>query len=235
MSSCLVKPADTPCTALASSARNRPCRERSEPLSPGRAASMLPSFTSTGKPSKMDCSTRPFGPSATNLPPRSSTVVPWGTGIGILPIRDIASLLPHLAKQLAANAAIARLGIGQQTLRRRDDPDAEAVANRLDLVRLAVDPTAGLADPFEMRDGRDAILGVAQEDPQRPHRRALDLPEVLDEALLLEELHDLQLELGGRHVQTVVLGNLRVADPTQQIRDRVGHAHYLILLTTSSP
>src|SRR5436309_13158409 len=221
MSSCLVKPAEAPCTALASRARSRPWRERSGPESPGRATSMVPSsLTSTGNPSKTVCSTRPLGPSATNVPPWSTTLVPLGTGIGILPIRDIASLLPHLAKQLAADPAIARLGVGQQTLRRRDDPDAEAVANRLDLVGLAVDPATGLAHPFEMRDGRDAILGVAQEDPQRPHRRALDLPEVLDEALLLEELHDLQLELGGRHVQTVVLGNLRVADPARQIRDR---------------
>src|SRR5215210_763470 len=225
MSSCLVKPPDTPCTALASRARSRPCRERSGPVSPGRETFTSPSFTSTGKPGKSVCSTRPLGPWATNVPSWTSTWVPLGTGIGILPIRDIASLLPDLAEQLAAHPALARLGVGQQSLRRGDDPDAEAVAHRLDLVRLAVDPPAWLAHPLQVRDGRHALRAIAQEDAQGAHGQPLDLPEILDEAFLPEELHDLQLQLGSRYVEPVMLGDLRVADPAQQVRNRVGHAH----------
>src|SRR5947209_1760836 len=234
MSSCFEKPPAAPCTALASSARSRPWRERSGPLSPGRVTLTTPSCTSTGKPGKSDCSTRPFGPSATNTPSRTSTLVPCGMGMGILPIRDIASLLllllPDLAEELAADPALARLGVGQQPLRRRDDPDAEAVAHRLDLVRLAVDPPARLAHPLQVRDGRYAFGAVAQEDAQRALRLRRDLPEILDEALVLEELRDLHFQLGHRDVEPVVLGDLRVADAGQQVRDRVGHAHTLGLL-----
>src|SRR4051794_11301702 len=236
ISSCLVKPADAPCTALASRARSRPWRERSVPPSPGRWTSIVPSsLTSTGYPSKRACSTRPLGPSATKRPSAICTLVPLGTGIGILPTRDIASLLPDLAQQLAADPPLARLSVGEQPLRRRDDPDAEAVAHGLDLFRLAVDPAARLADPLEMGDGRDAVLGIAEEDAQRPHRHPFELPEILDEAFLAKQLHDFQLQLGGRHVQAVVLGDLRVADPGQQVRDRVGHAHCPVSSPTSSP
>src|SRR5690242_10730886 len=102
---------------------------------------ITPSSISTGKPGKSPCSTRPFGPSATKTPSRTSTLVPFGMEIGILPIRDISvslsfflPALPDLAEQLAAHPALARLGIGQEPLRCRDDPDAEAVAHRLDLL-----------------------------------------------------------------------------------------------------
>src|ERR1700688_31887 len=232
MSSCFEKPVETPCTALASSARSSPCLERSGPLSPLRATVTTPSPSiATGKPSKSGCCTLPFGPSAMNWPSFNSTRVPLGTAIGIFPIRDMARLsysLPELAQQLAAEAPLARLAVGQQPLRRRHDPDAEAVAHRLDLARPAVDPAARAADPGEVVDGPRALGAVAQEDADHAHRlasRRLDLPQVLDEALLLEQPGDLELELRARHVEAVVLRQVGVADPGQQIRDGVGHAH----------
>jgi hypothetical protein len=55
--------------------------------------------------------------------------------------------------------------------------------------------------------------------------RRLDLPQVLDEAFLLEQPGDLELQLRARHVEAVVLRQVGVPDPGQQIRDGVGHAH----------
>src|ERR1700687_2031609 len=229
MSSCFEKPVETPCTALARSARSSPCLDRSGPLSPLRAMVTTPSpSTATGKPSKSGCWTLPLGPSAMKWPSFISTRVPLGTAIGIFPIRDMARLLPELAQQLAAQAPLARLPVGQQSLRRRHDPDSEAVAHRLDLVGAAVDPAARAADPGEMVDGRRALGAVAQEDANDAHRlafRRLDLPQVLDEAFLLEQPGDLELELRARHVEAVVLRQVGVPDPGQQIRDGVGHAH----------
>src|SRR5215210_724390 len=140
--------------------------------------------------------------------------------------RHLLSLLPELAEDLAADLALARLDVGQQTLRRRDDPHAEAVAHRLDLAGTAVDPAARLADPLHAVDRGLALCAVAQEDAHRI-RRAIDfdLPVVADEALLLEETADLQLEPGDRHVEPVVLRQMGVADPRQQVRDGIGHAH----------
>src|SRR5258708_730863 len=82
MSSCRVKPLDAPSTALASSARSRPCFDRSGPLSPLRATVTVPSSpTATGKPSNSGCWTFPFGPSAGNTPSLNSTPVPFGTRV----------------------------------------------------------------------------------------------------------------------------------------------------------
>src|SRR5579864_5743978 len=231
MSSCFEKPVETPFTALASSARSSPCLERSGPLSPLRATVTWPSPpTATGKPSKSGSCTLPLGPSAMNWPSFNSTRVPFGTAIGIFPIRDMARLscLPQLAQQLAAQPPLARLAVGQQPLRRRHDPDPEAVAHRLDVAGAAVDPPARTADPREVADGRGPLRAVAQEDAQHAHRlafRRLDLPQVLDEAFLLEQPGDLELQLRARHVEAVVLRQVGVPDPGQQIRDGVGHAH----------
>src|SRR5579863_2983082 len=187
-----------------------------------------PSSIATGKPSKSCCSTLPFGPSAMNRPSFNSTLVPLGTEIGIFPIRDMARLLPELAQQLAADAALARLPVGEQPLRRRHDPDPEAVAHRLDLVGAAVDAPPRPADAGEMADRRRTLGAVAQEDADDADvlaLRRLDLPQVLDEALLLEQPDDLDFEPRAGHVEPVVLRQVGIPDPRQQIRDGVGHAH----------
>src|SRR5258708_36078830 len=107
-----------------------------------------------------------------------------------------ASRLPDLAEQLAAHLALARLPVGQQPQRRRDDPHPEAVAHRLDLRRPLVDPASRAAHPRHVADRRRALRAVAQEDADRAVQLSLaglDLPQVLDEALLLEQADDLHL------------------------------------------
>jgi hypothetical protein len=161
--------------------------------------------------------------------------------MGIFPMRDIFVISykrpTRARKDLAADLALARLDVGQQTLRRRDDPHAESVAHRLDLAGTAVDPAARLADPLHAVDRGLALRAVAQEDAHRVRRTLdFDLPVVADEALLLEETADLQLEPGDRHVEPVVLRQMGVADPRQQIRDGIGHAHCISsFCLTSSP
>src|SRR5579864_2327434 len=117
-----------------------------------------------------------------NWPSFTSMRVPLGTAIGIFPIRDMARLLPELAQQLAAQPALARLAVGQQSLRRRHDADPQSVAHRLDLAGPPVDPAPRTADPRQVVDRRRALGAVAQEDADDAHRlalRRLDLPQVL--------------------------------------------------------
>src|SRR5688572_896597 len=76
----------------------------------------------------------PFGPLTLTTAPFAVTVTPLGTGTGIFPIRDIVSEspLPDQREELAAGARLARLTVGHQPLRGRQDRDAETVAHARD-------------------------------------------------------------------------------------------------------
>src|SRR5436190_16533171 len=191
-------------------------------------------------PSTSACCTLPLGPSAKSAPSRTSTFTPLGISIGFLPTRDMMfpskTPLVELAQDFATEAALARLLVGEQALGGRDDAHAHAVQHRTDVVRAAIDPAAGTAHPLQVEDRRRAVFGIAQEDAQALHRTvAFEQAEVPGQALFLQQAADLELELRGRHVEPVVLGDVGVADTRQQVRNRIGHAHdasYQLALTT---
>src|SRR5580658_988377 len=90
ISSSRVNPVETPCTALAASARVNPCSAAWS--SEARNNSSLPSFCSILMPSGMGTVSDPLGPVTCSFSP-ICTLTPLGSGIGFLPILDIVQTL----------------------------------------------------------------------------------------------------------------------------------------------
>src|ERR1017187_2546843 len=128
ISSFLTKPSVTPLTMLLTSARLKPCSALACASSPARLTTILPS--STFKLVRLGSShaSLPFGPSTETFCPFTSTFTLAGMTIGCFPIRDI-NVLPDVAEQFSAEVFLARLLIGQQTFRGRDNRHAEAAAH----------------------------------------------------------------------------------------------------------
>src|SRR6476661_5932966 len=105
---------------LLMSVRVRPWSERLVRSSSGRCTSRMPSS--------------PLAPLTVTSDSSIATSTPDGTAMGSLPIRDMLLSLPGLSRSgspdvgedFAAHALLVRLAVGQQSLRRRDDRDAEA-------------------------------------------------------------------------------------------------------------
>src|ERR1700735_1376825 len=129
ISSSLVHPEVTPCTALFTSALVNPCSAALSSLA--RSRCRVPSTVFNVMPSAISAETLPLGPSTKTVVPSTLYFTPGGSGIGFFPMRDIAQNpylglrvpiaiatvplqpektgLPDLAKQLAAHALAARL------------------------------------------------------------------------------------------------------------------------------
>src|ERR1051325_10223659 len=91
-------------------------------------------------PSGTRCVNSPRGPLTFTTLLSTVTVTPLGIVTGILPIRDMASLLPDDGDELAAGARVPRLTVGHQALVGAHDREAEAVANARDLADADVLP-----------------------------------------------------------------------------------------------
>src|SRR5882724_7061016 len=147
---------------LATSVRERPCSSFALRSSFGRTTLSSPSACSIviGSASVWDSS--PLGPLTVTVWPLMATVTPVGTAIAFRPIRDIVTglRLPHEGEDFPANASLAGLPVGEQPLGRRDDRYAQAAENARQLVRLRVDPEAGLGDAL---DAGEAALAVRTE------------------------------------------------------------------------
>src|SRR5579862_6157126 len=94
MSSSLVHPLVTPCTALNTSARVSPCTAAN--LSSSRFTWSTPSLVSSFTPWATSADTLPLGPSTRTVLPSTLYFTPAGSAIGFFPIRDIESIL-HVA------------------------------------------------------------------------------------------------------------------------------------------
>ena len=86
-------------------------------------------------------------------------------------------------------------------------------------------PPAGPGDAVQAVNGGLTVVGVLQVDPDRALRTLLEQLEGPDEALLLEDLGNLELHLGRGHVGAIVTHQRGVPDSRQQVGNRVGHAH----------
>src|SRR6516164_5101529 len=117
----------------------------------------------------------PWGPLTETW--RSVTLIctPFGTGMGARPIRDTAGL-PDVAEDLAADLALTRLAVGEETLAGGQDGHAEPAEHARQAVGAGVDA--------EARDRARAVGGVLHldlEDPARAtrvvvHGEPLDVP-----------------------------------------------------------
>src|SRR6266850_321721 len=127
-----------------------------------------------------------------------------------------------------ADLLLAGLAIGHHALGRRDERAAHAGEDRRDPVVGDVDPPPRRGHPHEAGDHllvADAVLEVHAEHVLL---LVLEHAEVLDEALLLQQLRDADLELAGGDVALLVLGPAGVPDAREEIGDRIAvHVYQL--------
>src|ERR1700751_438668 len=239
MSSSFLKPCVTPRTALARSARARPCSARCSSLS--RIAVSTPSFCSKRICRGTSTLSLPLGPCSSTLPPAVLIFTPAGTGMGLRPIRDMCCVflpsisllprstgaqqaapletqLPDLAKNLAADIGLARGAAGHQAFRRGQDADAEPADDRRDFLGPQVVALARARNALHAGDHAAAVRGVLEKDTQSLARLALlDQFVGRDVTLFLKNTGNLGFELRNRDVHALVLGGRGVANSGQKI------------------
>src|SRR5438874_513104 len=215
MSSSFLKPEVTPCTALATSARAKPCRARCSSVE--RLATSVPSLCSKVMPRGTATESFPFGPCTSTLPPSSAIFTPWGTAIGLFPIRDICLSLSLTGAPPARRAAAHHASRGGQ------NADAQAAHHRPNLRHAKVGACAGPGNPPQAADDAAAVGRVLQENAQHFARLVLIHQLVRrNVTLFLQNARDFRLELGDRNIDALVLGGRRVAEARQEIGNGIG-------------
>src|SRR5262249_34575967 len=132
--------------------------------------------------------------------------------------------LHHDAEHFAADAGLAGAAVGHHALGRGHDRDAETVHDARDVVAALVDAQAGARDALDLLD--HGLAGVVLEaDLDEGLALLVAECEVLDVALVLEDLRDGALHLRGRDEHAHLLRRLRVADAGQHVGDGITHAH----------
>src|SRR5262249_33419011 len=186
----------------------------------------------------------PSGPFTEMLPLARFTSTPLGSGTGYLAILDMAvsigcgcgASLGDDAEDFTADAVGARLAVGHHAARGGEDRHAQAVHDARDVVAPLVHAQPGLRHPLQALDHR--LAGVVLERDGELlvaaavfASRAAFVPdgEVLDVALVLEDLGDRALQLGRRHHRLRMPDHLGVADADQHVGDGIGHAHRSLL------
>src|SRR5262245_35664507 len=254
MSSRFSYPSVTPWTMFRTSARVSPWSARFSRSSPTRLKTMRRADWSTSTVIWRGtlCESLPFAPSTRISESTTLTFTVAGNSIGFFPIRDIARAPEsqsgpaeaatgsrrcsiHAAEILAADLALAAFAIGHDPLRRREDPDTQSIQHLLDVGDPFVDAAARLADAL---DARDQVLAVRPVLEVGADERGLHVghdAHVLQITLAHEDPRDILLDRRVRDVDGLPSNRLGVADPRQQIRDRVGHRHGSVARLTSSP
>src|SRR5690606_10221872 len=178
------------------------------------------------------CTSEPWGPLTDTSPWPSLISTPFGTAIGMRPIRDISNSLGHVADDLAAHAGGARMAIGHHATRGGDDRHPEAVHDLGQGVTTPIDAQAGARHPLEALDHRAACV-VAELDLELALGTVrLDLV-VLDVAFVLEDLGDRDFQFRRRHRHRQFLDALCIANAREHVGDGVAHAHRWFLPTSS--
>src|SRR5438105_10051841 len=172
----------------------------------------------------------PSGPFTEIWPDARLNSTPFGTGTGYLAILDMA-ISGNDAKHFTAHAVGARLAVGHHAARGRQDRHAQAVHDARNVVAPLVDAQARLRHALEALDHRPPGV-VLERDGELLVAAALAQREVLDIALVLQHLGDRGLQLRRRHHRFRVPDHLGVADADQHVRDRIAHAHSVLLTLT---
>src|SRR5579871_6500155 len=233
MSISFLKPVVTPVTALATSARARPCSAACSSF--WRTACSSPFFCSMVIPRGSLIFSFPLGPCTSTESEARATFTPAGTAIGFLPIRDMKNsfwFLPNLAQHFAAHMRLARGAAGHHALGRGHDADAHAADHWPNLGRAEIAPAARLRHAAQVGDHAALVRRVLEEEAQRLARLVfLDQLVGGDVALFLEDAGDFHLQLRGGYIDARVASFRRVANPCQQIGNGIG----LHILLRSAP
>src|SRR5918998_1946356 len=215
---------------LATRVRERPCSSLARRSSLGRLTCSSPSACSTVIGSETVCESSPLGPLTLTVWPVMVMSTPAGTGIDLRPIRDmfLSLQLPDEGEDFPANAPLAGLPVGQQSLGRRNDRDAQATEHPRELVGLGVHPQAGLGHALDAGEAALAVLAVLELNNQTLADSAflglLGRPGG-DVALRLEDLGDVRLDLREGHGHLVVVRLVGVTQTREHVCDRVRHRH----------
>src|SRR5450631_487990 len=222
----------------ATSARNVPCSALASGFN-ALNTSVSPDFSTLTVCPKLRDSV-PRGPMTDISPAPMVTSTLGGTLTGLLPMRDMSySPSGHDAEHFAADTGGARLAIGHDTVRRRDDGDAQPVHHARNVILVLVDPQSRLGDAFDLLDHRPARV-VLECDVEYRLDAFADHGEAVDVAFVLEDLGNCHLDLGRRHLDSCLLRQLRIANARQHVGDWITHAHlvtspargYQLALTT---
>src|SRR5512135_2292285 len=169
---------------LATRVRDRPCSALCLAVSVGRSTTTVPPSTFTASSGWSRRVSSPFGPLTVTVCPDAVAETPAGRGTGFLPMRDMAAPLPDHRQELAAEVRLARLAIGHQPLRRREDGHAQAVAHAGDLPHAHVTPQPRRRDPPQLADDRLVALVVLQVQAQQAVAAVVQDLEVLEEVVV---------------------------------------------------
>src|SRR5882724_1675993 len=206
---------------LARCARMRPCLARFSRESSARSTESLSPSTLNEIPAGMILASSPLGPLTPTLPFLLLTVTPLGSGSTFLPIRDM--FLPNLAKELAAEACLARRPIGHQAARGGQDGDPEPGADLGDRAVTDVHALAGARTAPQAGDGVGARVGPTQAHDDVGHALFVAHVDARDVALGDQQLGDALLELGRRGDHLGVARHDGVADTGQEVSDGISH------------
>src|SRR5438552_5085950 len=139
---------------LFASVRDSPHMARARVESSRGLSESAPSSWRTSISSATVQASWPLGPCTVTVWPSRVTVTPAGIAMGFLPIRDISV---HPAEDFAADVGVARGVVGHHALGRRQDRDAQAVLDRLEVLDRGIDAPAGLGDAADLGDHRFAV------------------------------------------------------------------------------
>src|SRR4051812_7682065 len=103
----------------------------------------------------------PLGPCTDTTPLLTAIFTPAGTGTGLLPIRDMMSSV-NFADHFAAGIFLTSFAVAEHASAGADDRDSHATQHGFEILGLAVDPAAGLADTFDVLDDLLAVRTVFQ-------------------------------------------------------------------------
>src|SRR5271170_2584087 len=128
----------------------------------------------------------PFGPFTFTVRPSSVAVTPFGSGIILFPIRDIACVpLEHLTEDFAADILFAGGTVRHHALRRRDDGKAQSAAVRLQFDHRGVYAPTRRRNPLQIADDGAAFM-IFELDLEFAFALELDLRIAADETFSLQ-------------------------------------------------
>src|SRR5215469_12941980 len=217
---------------LATRVRDSPCSARTWPSSLGLVTVSTPSFWAISMGSASSIESWPLGPLTVTWRPLIVTSTPLGMVTGSRPIRDMRSPLPDVGEDFPAHAAPDRLLVGQQATRGGDDGDAQSAKHPRQIVLFRVHPEPGLGHALEPGDRALTGRPVLERDHQVLADLGVGYGPFADVALLLEDLGDVNLDLGIGHAYGVLICRIGVTQTGQHVCDRVGHRHGLVALLT---
>ena len=132
---------------------------------------------------------------------------------------------PNESDDFAADASVEAFLLGQQSRASRDDCDAKATERQRQSIGLCVTTQARLGDTLDALNGTLAVRAILEGDLESLADLGFLGGEVLDVAFTLQDLGDVRLELGVRHIHGLVLCRARITQTRKHVCDRICHWH----------